>query len=365
MFDCFFIFFAFEILGFLGMYKIDFSLENDVNLELKNLDKKALIKQTHETVKQEKMHTVILLQHLAEIEKRGLHLELGFSNLHSFLVVEFKYSDSEAAIRVQAMRLLKVHPIVKEKISEGTISLSQAADINRFIKAEAKSVSNSSAKSVSNSSATFAQTEGRTISVTEIIKEVEGKSIRESKELLEKMRSVPKAKTYSIEIDEEAWRIFQEIKKKESPSSRDGEFTKKILKERLERLNKLISKKENEKKNESENNKEVEESNDSKPLVGIDDKGKDKTNEIPRSRYIGKIKRLKLFQDANYQCEYLSPLTGRRCDCKFNLEVDHLYPYAWGGSHDIKNTRIFCKAHNLFYFENTFGKDKMASFRYQ
>lgn len=347
------------------MYKIDFSLENSVNLELKNLDKKTLIKQTHETVKQEKMHTVILLQHLAEIEKRGLHLELGFSNLHSFLVVEFKYSDSEAAIRVQAMRLLKVHPIVKEKISEGTISLSQAADINRFIKAEAKSVSNSSAKSVSNSSATFAQTEGRTISVTEIIKEVEGKSIRESKELLEKMRSVPKAKTYSIEIDEEAWRIFQEIKKKESPSSRDGEFTKKILKERLERLNKLISKKENEKKNESENNKEVEESNDSKPLVGIDDKGKDKTNEIPRSRYIGKIKRLKLFQDANYQCEYLSPLTGRRCDCKFNLEVDHLYPYAWGGSHDIKNTRIFCKAHNLFYFENTFGKDKMASFRYQ
>jgi hypothetical protein len=157
-----------------------------VNLELKNLDKKTLIKQTHETVKQEKMHTVILLQHLAEIEKRGLHLELGFSNLHSFLVVEFKYSDSEAAIRVQAMRLLKVHPIVKEKISEGTISLSQAADINRFIKAEAKSVSNSSAKSVSNSSAksvsnssaksvsnssaTFAQTEGRTISVAEIIK---------------------------------------------------------------------------------------------------------------------------------------------------------------------------------------------------
>ena len=90
----------------------------------------VLLKQTHETVRQEKFHTTTLLQYLLEIEKRGLHLEQGFSNIHNFLVVEFKYSDSEAAIRVQAMRLLKVHPIVKEKNSEGTISLSQAADIN-------------------------------------------------------------------------------------------------------------------------------------------------------------------------------------------------------------------------------------------
>jgi hypothetical protein len=183
-----------------------FSLGNNVYLELKKLDKTTLIKQTHETVKQEKMHTMILLQYLIEIEKRGLHLELGFSNLHHFLVVEFKYSDSEAATRVQAMRLLKVHPIIKEKISEGRISLSQAADINRFIKAETENVSNCIA--------TFSQTESRTISLTEIIKVVEGKSIRESKELLEKMRSIPKATTYSIEIDEEAWMILQEIKKR-------------------------------------------------------------------------------------------------------------------------------------------------------
>jgi len=68
-----------------------FSLENRVDFELKKLDKTTLIKQTHETVKQEKMHTMVLLQHLLEIENRGLHLELGFSNLHNFLVVEFKY----------------------------------------------------------------------------------------------------------------------------------------------------------------------------------------------------------------------------------------------------------------------------------
>jgi hypothetical protein len=323
-----------------------------VNFELKNLDKSTLIKQTHETVKQEKMHTMILLQHLIEIEKRGLHLELGFSNLHNFLVVEFKYSDSEAATRVQAMRLLKAHPIVKEKISEGRISLSQAADINRFIKAEIEIVSNCNAK--------FSQTESRTISITEIIKEVEGKSIRESKELLDKMRSIPKVTAYSIEIDEEAWKILQEIKINESPNSRDGEFTKKILKVRLERLNELVSKRENKK-----SERESEKPKDLKSLADTAKKGKEKINVTPRSRSIGKGKRLQLFQDANYQCEYISPSTGRRCDCKSGLEVDHLYPYAWGGSHDLSNTRILCRSHNFFYSEQTFGEEKMASFRRQ
>jgi len=307
-----------------------------MNLELKNLDKTTLIKQTHETVKQEKMHTMVLLQHLLEIENRGLHLELGFSNLHNFLVVEFKYSDSEAATRVQAMRLLKEHPVVKEKIAEGKISLSQAADINRFIKAETASVSVSRAA--------FSQTEDRAISVTKIIEEVAGKSNRESKDLLDRMRSAPKAATYSIEIDEEAWKILQEIKKKESSTSRDGEFTKKILKERLERLNELHSKKE-------------------KKKINVAAKPKDKISKITRTRSIEKIKRIELLQEANYQCQYISPSTGRRCDCKTDLEVDHLYPFAWGGTHDKSNTRILCRSHNLFYGVQTFGKEKMTNFR--
>jgi hypothetical protein len=357
----------------LGIQQADFSLENNVNLELKNLNKTTLMKQTHETVKQEKRYTIILLEHLLEIEKRGLHLELGFSNLHNFLVVEFKYSDSEAATRVQAMRFLKTHPIAKEKMAEGAISLSQAADINRFLKAETLSVSASSTQTAlpilptlpilsaekGDSAAAFSPTQGRTISIEEIIKEVEGKGIRESKELLEKMRSNPKAKTYSIEIDEEAWLLLQEIKKRESPSARDGDFAKKIFKEKLEKLNGKLSK---------IKSKVEAEPKEIKPSTDREKKTNDKTKttpvkETPPSRSIGKNKRLVLFQEANYQCEYRSPSTGRRCECKSDLQVDHLYPYAWGGSNDKGNTRILCGQHNFFYAEQTLGKEKMASFR--
>ena len=58
----------------------------------------------------------------------------------------------------------------------------------------------------------------------------------------------------------------------------------------------------------------------------------------------------------------MAPLTGKRCECKINLQVDHLYPYAWGGLNNIENTRIRCSQHFL-YAEELFGKEKMAQWR--
>ena len=82
-----------------------------------------------------------------------------------------------------------------------------------------------------------------------------------------------------------------------------------------------------------------------------------------RSRYIAKKNKQHLLIEANYQCEYVAPLTGKRCECKINLQVDHLYPYAWGGLNTIENTRIRCGQHNLLYAVELFGKEKMARWR--
>ena len=367
-----------------------------MNLELRMLDRNTLLKQTHETVRQEKLCTTLLLQHLLEIEKRSLHLEQGHFNLHSFLVFEFKYSDSEAATRLQAMKLLKAHPEVKEKMEKGTISLSQAADISRFIKAEMclntlASVQVENPIPFSNvSTAAFSKMQECAIFIDKIIKEVEGKSMRESKELLEKMRSSPRAKVYTIEIDEEAWKILQEIKKNELSSARDGDFTKKIFRERLRR-NLLKVKKNDVKKKSSINTKNKDKDNEKvffidKERKTVDEKysvskeSKDVERKTPLStekndedeirkngrvvsRYIGKKISSQLFQEAGFQCEYISLSTGRRCECKSDLQVDHLYPYAWGGSHGIGNTRILCVQHNAFYGELVFGKEKMEGFR--
>ena len=344
--------------------------EKFMNLALKKLNNLALMKQTHATVKEEKLLTLLLLEHLLEIENRGLHLERGFYNLHNLLVAEFKYSDSEAATRLQAMRLLKTHPEIKEKMSDGQISLCQAADINRFLTVEKKS-----GHAEVHSNAPLALMEKRGISIENIIKNIEGKSIRESKELLEKLRSVPKAKKYLVEIDEEAWQLLQEIKKSEGTTARDGDAAKKIFMDRMsciQRRQEPRAAMEKLLKIQAIKKKQQEKQKKLKPIgnvdidVNIDDTSKKFLNlkgPPVRSRYITKKNKQHLLKEANYQCEYVAPLTGKRCECKINLQVDHLYPYAWGGLNNIENTRIRCGQHNFLYAEELFGKEKMARWR--
>ena len=74
---------------------------------------------------------------------------------------------------------------------------------------------------------------------------------------------------------------------------------------------------------------------------------------------------MQLFKEANYQCEYKSYDTGRRCECKTDLQIDHLYPYAWGGDHQIMNMRALCLSHNLFYAKQLFGNEKMEKWRHR
>jgi 5-methylcytosine-specific restriction endonuclease McrA len=57
------------------------------------------------------------------------------------------------------------------------------------------------------------------------------------------------------------------------------------------------------------------------------------------------------------QCAYVSK-DGVRCNARTYLHIDHIRPYALGGSStDIDNSRVLCAAHNLELGRQTFGQD--------
>ncbi|MEE8326596.1 MAG: HNH endonuclease, partial [candidate division NC10 bacterium] len=56
---------------------------------------------------------------------------------------------------------------------------------------------------------------------------------------------------------------------------------------------------------------------------------------------------------ADYQCEYTA--AGLRCTARVGLEVDHIEPYAKGGSSGEENLRVLCKGHNLWCAAREFG----------
>ncbi|HRK09225.1 MAG TPA: HNH endonuclease, partial [Pseudobdellovibrionaceae bacterium] len=54
-----------------------------------------------------------------------------------------------------------------------------------------------------------------------------------------------------------------------------------------------------------------------------------------RSRYIPKKLRRKIQHEAQYQCA--------NCGSQHALELDHIHPYALGGTHAPTNLRTLCR----------------------
>ena len=67
-----------------------------------------------------------------------------------------------------------------------------------------------------------------------------------------------------------------------------------------------------------------------------------------RSRYIPAPVRREVWRRDGGCCSYVDPHSGRRCGSRFLLELDHIVPFALGGSAEPGNLRVYCAAHNRF-----------------
>ena len=61
---------------------------------------RELVADTKKCVEREREATLAVLERLREIRRRQLHLEIGYSSLHEFCVVELGYSDGAAYRRI-------------------------------------------------------------------------------------------------------------------------------------------------------------------------------------------------------------------------------------------------------------------------
>ena len=108
-------------------------------MNLKSLSDQALLAATEKLAHEERELLIAVLAHLREIERRRLFCDLGFSSLHAYAVKHLKYSDDQAARRINAMRLIKDLPDVAEKVQSGKLSLSNASSAQTFSKRTAMS----------------------------------------------------------------------------------------------------------------------------------------------------------------------------------------------------------------------------------
>ena len=102
--------------------------------------------------------------------------------------------------------------------------------------------------------------------------------------------------------------------------------------------------------------------------VGAENKTPDGQNDAPgsgkstRSRHIPQEIRDEVYIRDGNRCTYISK-DGKRCEETSNLQIDHIIPYAKGGSNEPENLRLLCFAHNQLMAEEEFGEEHMRKFK--
>ena len=89
----------------------------------------VLLAHTKSLVLHEQALQLAVLDHLREIQARHLHLRLGFASLFDYAVRELGYSEGAAWRRIKAMRLCAETAGTRERLQDGSLTLSAAAQL--------------------------------------------------------------------------------------------------------------------------------------------------------------------------------------------------------------------------------------------
>ena len=92
-----------------------------------SLGDQQLLEQTRRLAANQRGLEVHILDHLDEIDRRGLALRRGFSSLFDYAVRELRFTDAAAQRRIQSMRLCRRHGWVRAMLHSGELSVTSAA----------------------------------------------------------------------------------------------------------------------------------------------------------------------------------------------------------------------------------------------
>ena len=93
------------------------------------LGDQQLLEQTRRLAANQRCLEVHILDHLDEIDRRGLALRRGFSSLFDYAVRELRFTDAAAQRRIQAMRLCRRHGWVRACLQSGALSMTSAGQL--------------------------------------------------------------------------------------------------------------------------------------------------------------------------------------------------------------------------------------------
>jgi hypothetical protein len=318
-------------------------------MNLKNLSDEALLIQTKKVAFEERKMTLQVLHHLKEVSFRRLFARIGYSSLHQYTIHELGYCGSSASHRVDAMRLLSDIPEIEKKIEEGDLSLTTIAKAQTFFKKEdfspekkaeiVKSLEGKSVREVEKE--LLKNTDQPNLHLKERIKpvtpdrtEITFYATDETCQELERLRALFPGKTISEVISH----AIQLGLRTSDPAQKKTREPKKALAAEQPRVKGSVAA------------EQV-----GKETVAAQQVNTQKSQPLKHSRYIPRPIRKAVWVRDKGMCTFTSE-TGRKCGSRYRAQCDHIIPWALGGPSTVENLRLLCFHHKQYERERIFGR---------
>jgi len=304
---------------------------------LSSLPESHLLSELKHAVTEERKWTQLILEHLLECDRRGLHLKLGYASLHEFTVQYLGLSDGAAHRRIQSMRLMMGVPEVSEKIASGALTLSNAAKLQTYFTAEKRRGTELTREEKQVWIEKSIELPSRSLE-REILREASA-PVRAS--LQERTRDItPELTEIRLVVSKQLQTELEELKNLLSHSIPDGSVTailERLVRQELDRQRKRVTP--------SGRIANPEELETTRP----------RTSAQKSPRFIPSALKRDIWNRAHGQCEAKVRTEGtepyRRCSARRLLQIDHIHPISLGGESTLTNLRLLCAHHNRLFIQ--------------
>ena len=325
--------------------------------ELSNAELAASLKSL---TRDERGRTVLVLKHLAEMDRRKYAIESGFPSLFDYCVRELRYAQGEAARRIHAARAAAKFPILYRTLERGLLSLTTVSLLAPHLKWDnhrrlIRSAAGRSTREVealvatltsgspplerirfvaTAPSASAAEDPGNGPDLFSAAPPAPGYSPNATLSAIGTNPEPPRRVHISFTADESMFGDIERARELLGPHSPAGKLEE-VFTLALRALLRDID--------------------PERYPARTDRRVRSTEPSSKRRRAVPRRVKAEVWKRDGGRCAFLSA-EGRRCGTRSRLEFDHVTPWALGGSsEDAANLRLLCRAHNDLAARRVFG----------
>jgi hypothetical protein len=381
---------------------------------LSGLSDRELLSRVKDLVSRERAVTLEVLLHLIEVERRRLHLGLGYPSMFEYCMQHLGYSGSAAARRIRAARCVRHYPEVyglleKNEVTLITISLVAPILDESNVKDLIAKIRGKSQREVEAIVATYRPPVSMRDRAKPVCVAVPAPSVPQINgprgeitasagssaasgsaagppQAGSMMQALPQAGTQTTDhhptsppprlerrflvqflASERFMKKFE--KAKALLSNKNGALSyEAVLEAALDEFLKdhdpeSRDRRRKARKQKAESNANQVNHGEKRPIrpQSGGSNGPPARCQEP-SRHIPASTRDAVFQRDGGRCTYVGS-NGVRCAATHHLQIDHVLPCARGGTNSVHNLRLLCERHNKLQAERVYGANVMKRFR--